>query len=179
MADIRLHGVIGGHKPVPKDKIEGYVENCAKAFREKYGFNPLYGDQLVDVIGFAKIILERNDPKTSIIEIIENLSKVFEFDPSWGKKQIKMRPNYPHPDDFAKYSYYFYFITMCYVLCGLMMEKQHLRDWQYLFYLPFCRFITSDKKFFEKLREAMKSIKTDDIVGINISDRIHIWDENI
>ena len=170
---IHLRGVMGGYKPVPKDKIEEYVENCAKAYREKYGFNPLYGDQLVDVVGYAKMLLKR----TSIIEIINDLSEVFEFDPSWAIKRIEMRPNHPHPDDFAKYSYYFYFITMCYTLCGFIMNKQHLRDWQYLFYLPFCHFFTSDKRFFSKLREAMKVIKTDDNVGINISDRIHIWGE--
>ena len=59
------------------------------------------------------------------------------------------------------------------------MEKHYLRDWQYLFYLPFCHFITSDERFFKNLKEAMKIIQTDDNVGINISDRIHIWGEKI
>ena len=70
---------------------------------QKYGFNPLYGNQLVDVLGTAKMILG----KTSIMEIVENLSKVFEFDPSWAARRLKMRPDWPDPDDFAKYSYYF------------------------------------------------------------------------
>ena len=173
--DIHLHGVRGGHKLASKDKIEKHVIKHSKTLRKKYGFNPLYGNQLVDVLGTAKMILE----KTSIMEIVENLSKVFEFDPSWAARRLKMRPNWPDPDDFGKYSYYFYYITMCYVFCGFIMEKHYLRDWQYLFYLPFCHFITSDKRFFKNLKEAMKIIQTDDNVGINISDRIHIWGENI
>ena len=172
--DIHLRGFIGGHKLVPKDQIKEYIKKYSKVLKKEYGFNPLYGNQLNDVIGVARMILER----TPIIEIIENLSKVFEFDPSWPKRQIEMRPNWPHPDDFAKYSYYFYVITMCSVFCGFMMEKKYLRDWQYIYHLPFCSFITSDKRFFKNLREAMKIIGTDRNLGINISDRIHIWGED-
>ena len=113
-----------------------------------------------------------------IIEIIEGLSKVYEFDPSWGKKQIEVRPNWPYPDDYAKYSYYFYFIIMCFVFCGFMMEKKHLRDWAYMYYLPFCYVTSADKKFFKNLRKAMKIVGTDKNLGINISDRILIWGED-
>ena len=168
--EIRSHGRRRGHRDVPEVEIERHIREWCRS----RGFNPFYGNQLRDVIGMAKMILER----TSIIKIIEDLSKVYGFDPSWAETRIEMRPNWPDPDDYAKYSYYFYFITMCSMFCGLMMEKKYLRDWQYVYHLPFCRFITSDKRFFKNLREAMKIIGTDRNLGINISDRIKIWGEN-
>lgn len=171
--EIRLHGIRKGYGYLPKDDIEKRTRVLHKAYRKKHGFNPSYGDQLQDVIGLVKTSLEQ----TSIIESIENLSAAYGFDPSWAIKRIEMRPNYPHPDDYAKYSYYFYFLTMCYGFCGFMMGKKYLRDWQYLFYLPFCRVFSADKKFFKNLREAMEIIGTDENLGINISQRIHIWGE--
>lgn len=168
--EIRSYGRRRGYREVSKVEIEKHIKQWSKRF----GFNPFYGNQLRDVIGMAKMILER----TSIMTIIEDLSKVYGFEPSGPEKWIKIRPNWPEPDDFAKYSYYFYFITMCSVFCGLMMEKKYLRDWQYIYHLPFCRFITSDKRFFKNLRAAMKIIGTDRNLGINISDRIHIWGED-
>ena len=172
--EIRLYGFREGHKYIPKDEIEKRTKAWHKTYRKKYGFNPSYGNQLEDVIGLVKISLE----KTSIIEIIESLAAVYGFDPSWAKKQIEVRPNWPYPDDYAKYSYYFYFITMCYGFCGFMMEKEYLRDWQYMYYLPFCHIISADKRFFKNLKKAMKIVGTDRNLGINISDRIHIWGED-
>ena len=168
--EIRSHGRGRGHRDVPEVEIEKHIKEWCK----KHGFNPLYGNQLSDVIGMVKMILEG----ISIMKIIKDLSKVYGFDPSWAERLIDMRPNWPAPDDHAKYSYYFYFITMCSVFCGFMMEKKYLRDWQYIYHLPFCSFITSDKRFFKNLREAMKIIGTDRNLGINISDRIHIWGED-
>ena len=172
--EICLYGVREGKKYIPKGEIQKRAREWHKAYRKKYGFNPSYGNQLEDVIGLTKMSLE----KTSIIEIIESLSAVYEFDPLWPKKRIWIRPNWPHPDDYAKYSYYFYFITLCSGFCGFMMEKKYLRDWQYIYYLPFCNVISADKKFFKNLRKAMKTIGTDENLGINISDRIHIWGED-
>ena len=172
--EIRLYGIKEGKKYIPKDEIQKRTKAWHKAFRKKHGFNPSYGNQLEDVIGLVKMSLE----KTSMIEIIESLSAVYEFDPSWAKKQIEIRPNWPYPDDYAKYSYYFYFITMCYGFCGFMMEKEYLRDWQYMYYLPFCHLISADKRFFKNLRKAMKIVGTDRNLGINISDRILIWGED-
>ena len=171
--EIRLHGVTEGKKYIPKDEIEKRTREWHKAYRKKYGFNPSYGNQLEDVIGLVKMSLE----KTSILKIIENLSAAYGFDPLWGKKQIEVRPNWPYPDDYAKYSYYFYFVTMCFGFCSFMMEKSYLRDWQYMYYLPFCSIISADKRFFKNLRKAMKIVGTDENLGINISDRIHIWGE--
>ena len=172
--EIRLQGIREGYRYLPKDEIEKRTKGLHKAYRKKYGFNPSYGNELQDVIGLVKISLGQ----TSIIEIIESLSAVYGFDPLWAKKQIELRPSYPHPDDYAKYSYYFYFVTMCSGFCGLMMGKKYLRDWQYMFYLPFCSVFSADKKFFKNLRDAMKIIGTDENLGINISDRIHIWGED-
>lgn len=172
--EIRLQGIRKGYGYLPKDEIEKRTTKLHKTYRKKHGFNPSYGNQLQDVIGLVKMSLEQ----TSIIEIIENLSAVYEFNPSWAKKQIELRPNYPHPDDYGKYSYYFHFITMCLGFCSLLMGKKYLRDWQYMFYLPFCSVISADKKFFKNLRDAMKIIETDKNLGINISDRIHIWGED-
>lgn len=172
--EIRLYGVKRGKKYIPKNEIQKRTKVWHKAYRKKHGFNPSYGNQLEDVIGLVKMSLEQ----TSIIEIIESLSAVYEFDPLWPKKRIWIRPNWPHPDDYAKYSYYFYFITMCYGFCGFMMEKRYLRDWQYMYYLPFCNFISADKRFFKNIRKAMKIVGTDRNLGINISDRILIWGED-
>ena len=180
---IRLEGLVEntqnygwrhGKRYIPKDNIEKYWQAEIKAFKSEYGFNPFYGNHLKDVIGLAKISLE----KTPMINIIENLSKVYRFDPSWPKKQIDSRPNYPHPDDYAKYSNYFYFILMCSVFGGFQMEKTYLRDWEYVYYLPFCQVMSADKRFFKNLRLAMRSVETDRILGIAIPDRIRIWKED-
>ena len=168
--DIRSYVRRRARREVPEVEIQRHI----RAWSRKLGFNPLYGNQLRDVIGMAKMILER----TPIMTIIKDLSRVYRFNPSWAETRMEMRPNWPAPDDYAKYSYYFYFISMCSVLSGFMMEKKYLRDWQYLYHLPFCSFITSDKKFFKNLREAMKVIGTDINLGINISDRIRIWGED-
>ena len=168
--EIRLRGCRRGYGDAPKVEIEKHIKEWCK----RHGFNSFYGNQLRDVIGMAKMILER----ISIMDVIGDLSKIYRFESSWAKKRIDMRPNWPDPDDHAKYSYYFYFTTLCSAFCGFMMEKKYLRDWQYIYHLPFCRFITSDKKFFKNLRKAMKAIGTDRCLGINISDRIRIWGED-
>ena len=169
-----IYGFRHGERYIPKDQVRNDVKELIKAHRKKHGYNPFYGKQLEDVIGLVKKTLQ----ETSIIEIINNLSTAYSFDASWPKKQIAIRPNYPYPDDYAKYCYYFYFINMCSAYCGFMKEKTYLRDWEYLYYLPFCPVISADKRFFKNLKKAMKNIGTDKNLGMNISDRIHIWGED-
>ena len=166
--EIRSRGRRRGHREVSEVEIVRHIREWCR----NLGFNPLYGNQLCDVIGMAKMILEM----TPITKIIRDLSKIFRFDPSWAETRIEMRPNWPAPDDYAKYSYYFYFVTMCSVFCGLMMEKKYLRDWQYVCHLPFCSFITSDKRFFKNLREAMRSMGTDRKLGTGLTQIEQIWD---
>ena len=161
-----------GYKP--KATVETFVKSYIKSIKKKLHHNPLYGNAFKDVLGRVKITLQ----ETSIRNIIMDLSKAFEFDPSFPLKQIELRPYYPHPDDYAKYTYYFYFISMCMVYSGFTMQTTYLRDWEYLYYLPFCHIISADKRFFKNIRQAMKDMKTDRTVGINISDRILIWGED-
>ena len=169
-----LYGLRRGERYIQRDNIEIHVARWVKAFKKRYGFNPFYGNDLKDVMGLVKMVLGN----TSILKVIDDLSKTYQFDPSWPKKQIASRPYYPHPDDYAKYTYYFYFISMCITFCGYTMPKSYLRDWEYAYYLPFCPIISADKRFFKNLKQAMKSIGTDTRVGITISDRIHIWGED-
>lgn len=159
---------------VPKENIKRYWQTEIKAHKKHYGYNPFYGTQMEDVIGLAKTSLLQ----TPIIKMIDILSKVYSFDPSWAKKQIAFRPNYPHPDDYAKYTNYFYFITMCSIFGGFRLDKAYLRDWEYVHYLPFCQVMSADKRFFKRLKQAMKNIGTDQILGIAIPDRIRIWGED-
>ena len=168
------YGFMHGQRYIPKDQIEVGVAKWIKQFKQTHGYNPFYGNSLKDVLGLVKSTLL----KISIIDIFRDLAVAYQLNMSWPLKQIALRPNYPHPDDYAKYTYYFYFINMCMTYCGFTMEKSHTRDWEYLFYLPFCPIISGDKRFFKNLKLAMKDIGTDWNVGITISDRIQIWGED-
>ena len=168
------YGFLHGHRYIPKNQIEVEVVNWIKRFKKTHGYNPFYGKNLKDILGLAKMSLL----KTSIIDIIRDLAIAFRFNTSWPLKRIALRPKYPHPDDYAKYTYYFYFISMCMTYCGFLMEKAYTRDWEYLYYLPFCPIISGDKRFFKNLKIAMKEMETDWNLGITISDRIHIWKED-
>ena len=149
------YGFLHGHRYIPKNQIEVEVVNWIKRFKKTHGYNPFYGKNLKDILGLAKMSLL----KTSIIDIIRDLAIAFRFNTSWPLKRIALRPKYPHPDDYAKYTYYFYFISMCMTYCGFLMEKAYTRDWEYLYYLPFCPIISGDKRFFKNLKIAMKEME--------------------
>ena len=72
---------------------------------------------------------------------------------TWALNRLSLYNNSPIETDFLRYSRYYYFLRLCLVTFrafdGEHRDDSYVRDWEYLYYLPFCDLFVSNDNFLE------------------------------
>ena len=138
---------LGGDRTVVRDLFRGG--------EQQLGYR-LHSSKIDDICKFAESQIPAPE---RLIKIIYYLTKpdgtriLNGEELTWALKRLSLYNNSPIETGFLRYSRYFYFLWLCLITFrafdGEHRDNSYIRDWEYLYFLPFCDLFVSSDNFFE------------------------------
>lgn len=100
---------------------------------------------------------------------------------AWALNRLSLYNNRPIETNFLRYTRYFYFLGLCLVTFrafeGEHLDDSYVRDWEYLYFLPFCDLFVSNDTFFENFIKFLPQSfgLNDKFVPINQFHQMNEW----
>ena len=137
------------------DGDERSVRDLLKGSEEELGYR-LLSSNINDICKFAEAHIPAPKKLISFFYYLTRVGgpKILNGEElEWALKRLSLYNGNPIETNFLRYSRYYYFLGYCLAtyrsLEGEYRDDSYVRDWEYLYYLPFCDLFVSNDNFLE------------------------------